>query len=242
MKWVRAKSKKDVLTEVDVKNCLGKLFCEIRFAEMTIGELCSLTEKYSPVLKNDFMAFANMIATKSAPQNFEVFNMSPRKVLWNESNNMGCSFKNANTCYYRNQKKFTTKFTTNRPILLGGFTCGRVGTFVGAFQNLKSLVFVDVEIIEARDFHSENGTSLLQTKIKLESVETDVRLPNTIFIRPDYVYEISIGCLPDGHVFQSDNLKTSVILRSNIELNVQQTKISSGKAVGLIQGLALNSI
>lgn len=168
---------------------------------MTINELCSLTSTYGEMLQSDFMAFANMIATKNAPEKYEQINMHPRKIQWNE-NSIKCSFKNGNVRTYQYGNKLVTKFAASEPIILGGFTCGLVGTVVGrAFQQLKSFLLVDVEIFETRVFASANGNILLKMQTKLHSVEADTLLPHPILIRPGYIYGISIGCLPDGYIF-----------------------------------------
>lgn len=104
------------------------------------------------------------------------------------------------------------KFTTSKPILLGGFTCGRVGTIVNReFQDLKSLSLVDVEIFEALNFTSAIDKNLMKCRAKLHSKETDIVLPRPILIRPGYAYSISIGELPDCHAFESDSLSDTTI-------------------------------
>lgn len=242
MKWVRAKSGKNALSKTDTMEHLGDLYYQIRFTSMKVEELWSLANVYDAVLQSDYMAYTKMIATKIAPESYEKYNMNPRYAEWND-NSTKCSFKNGNTRLYRYANKFIMKFTTNNPIILGGFTCGRVGTFVDrAFQDLKSLVLVDVEISEALNATSAIDNSLAKVRAKLHSMETVIMLPHPILVRPGYDYIISIGGLPDGHVFESDSLKSSVTLPSNVEVNVQHPKESFGSGVGLIQALAVNQI
>lgn len=242
MAWVRAKTKKNDLTKADVLANLGNSFYEIRFASMTMEELCSLGMKYSVVLQNDFIGLATMISTKNDPRAFDNFNMYPRQVQWNE-NSIKCSFKIGNSRLYRYENKLTTKFTTNEPIILGGFTCGRVGTIVnGRFQNLKSVLLIDVEIFEGHDLASANNMILLKFETEVQLEESQTLLPHPILIRPGYVYGISIGRLPDGYVFESESLKTSENLKSNIKVDAYHPKIHAGNAVGLVQGLEFNYV
>lgn len=186
-----------------------------------------------------------MIATNSAPEEIHQFNMNPRTPKRKE-NSIKCLFQNGNTRLYRYANKFITEFTSTKPLLLGGFTCGPVGTIVDrAFQNLISLVLVNVEILEKRNSNIAIDKELVKFPAKLHSIETDILLPRPILIRPGYVYIISIGGLPDGHVFRSDALKTSVnldIRESNVEINIRHPKMSLGSAVGMIQGLTVNEI
>lgn len=242
IKWVQTKSGKKDLFKADIMQHLGDLYHQIRFASMTIEELCSLANMYGAVLQSDFMAFASMIATKAAPENYSQFNMKPRNAQW-KADSVKCSFQNGSPRLYRFSKEFVLKMTTSKPIILGGLKCGRVGTLVDrAFKDLETLVNVDVEIFEARDFDSLNGNSLQKFRAKLHSIESDILLPYPILIRHGYAYIITIHGLPDGHIFQSDYLKTSVTLQPNVEISVKLPKASFGNGVGLIQALAVNHL
>lgn len=61
MAWVKAKSERNVLSKEIVDKYLGDLFYKIRFASMTIQQLCALQKKYDSVLSNDFITIANII-------------------------------------------------------------------------------------------------------------------------------------------------------------------------------------
>lgn len=238
MAWVRAKCRKEKVLKSDVIEHLGDSYYQIRIASLTIAQLCLLANKFDAVLASDFVGFANMIATKCAPKDYEKFNMQPRKADWKEKI-INCSFKNDNARIYRYGSAFITKIRTSEPIILGGFTCAPVGTILnGAFQRLRSLPLVDVGICDL----TANDNNLMKMRIQLQSVETDILLSHPILVRPEHIYAISIGGLPDDHVFQSNALQTSMNLEPNIEISVEHPKIYSGHGIGLIQALAFNHI
>lgn len=237
MAWVKAKCGKETLLKSDVMEHLGVLYYQIRIASLTIAELCLLENEFGAVLASDFVGFAKMIATKCAPINYQEFNMQPRIPDWKEKA-IDCRLKNGHSRVYKYGRPFITKIQTSAPVVLGGFTCAPVGTVAnGEFQQLKSLSLVDVVIsdLTAND-------NLLKMRVNLQSMETDILLPHPILIRPEHTYAISIGAIPDGHVFRSDALHTSMNLESNIEISLEHPKKNSGHAVGLIQALAFNHI
>lgn len=61
MEWVKAKAKEPVLSKEMVEKYLGKLFYQIRFASITMQELCSLPSEYDDILANDFQKIVKII-------------------------------------------------------------------------------------------------------------------------------------------------------------------------------------
>lgn len=163
MTWVRAKSKENTVSKEMVEKHLGDLYHDIRFASMTIEELCSLQKKYGAVLDADFISFVDMIATQTPPNQYQKFNMRPRRVVWN-ANHMEFSFKNGNSRLYQTGRQLTTTFTAHSPIIFGGFKCGMVGTVQARmFKALEADLNVDVQI-----FEDENNC--MQMEAKLDSL------------------------------------------------------------------------
>lgn len=91
MAWVRSKSKQNVLTKAVVKKHLGDLYYKIRFASMTMQELCSLQTDYEPVLRSDFPTITNMIVLPEF--HAENFNNDQRQAKWNAI--VECEVKNS---------------------------------------------------------------------------------------------------------------------------------------------------
>lgn len=61
LEWVKVKSKSSVLSKEMVEKHLGKLFYQIRFASMTVEELCNLPTEYNQILADDFFTIAKII-------------------------------------------------------------------------------------------------------------------------------------------------------------------------------------
>lgn len=70
MDWVKAKSKCDVLTKEIIQEYLGDLYYNIRFASMTMHQLCGLQMKYGSVISSDFIDITKIIIMEPAQQTF----------------------------------------------------------------------------------------------------------------------------------------------------------------------------
>lgn len=62
MAWVKAKSGQATLSNESVDAHLGELFYKIRFASMTMEQLCTLPTEYDSALRNDFKTIASIIS------------------------------------------------------------------------------------------------------------------------------------------------------------------------------------
>lgn len=83
MEWVKAKNEERVLSKENVKRCLGDLFYEIRFASMSVEELCNLPAEYDPILSEHFQTIAKMMTIPGfKPRNF---NTNLRQMVFNKN-------------------------------------------------------------------------------------------------------------------------------------------------------------
>lgn len=168
MAWVRAKAERTVLTKTMVEKYLGELYYEFRFASMTMQQLCQLSSKYSLVLPKHFEAIARVIVE---PEFWSSkFSKLPRHAVWDADAIVKCNRARGNeNMSIRLTIKSETTFSTNQPILLGKFECGKIG-YNGFLQHdLRSHLSVDVEIIETTDLDGANAKSLLKMMTQLES-------------------------------------------------------------------------
>lgn len=258
MAWVQSKSKikQNALTKAMVKKHLGDLYYEIRFGSMTMQELCSLQTEYEPVLRNDFSTITSMIVLPEFQA--ENFNNEPRHAKWNadEQAIVECDFKvkNSNESPQHLWNKHTIIFsTTEIPLLLGSFVCGRFGVKIRAgIRDLSVALRLKVEILEVCNSNSASAKQLLTMKTTLKSTNStnEIVLPHPILIRPGFQYKICIGPFPDEHVYYSNELLTKVSVTSDSNLfwfygsYVKFHNISTvgGKPFGLISMFKFNKL
>lgn len=244
MAWVRTKSQQNTVSKAIVKRYLGDLYYEIRFASMSIQEFCALESKYKAVLSTDFNTIIRIISQSEVESH--KFNVAPRQVKWNEDAILKCDRAFGEDTMLINLKaKRQTRFSTNQPLLLGKFRCGRVVVgHIEPIHDVRSNLPVDVEITEASDLNGANAKSLLKTKAQLQSKDTDVSLPNSVLIRPGLFYTICIRPFPDEHSYYTKELKTQVQLGPDVTVKFHNhtTRTSDGKVTGLISALDFNRI
>lgn len=242
MAWVRANSQQTNVSKAAVQKYLGDLYYEIRFASMTIQELCALEAKYSEVLRDDFHAIACTIAGR---ENDSVqFNSLPRQVEWDKTTPITCDRdlweSESQQCSLGIEEK--TTFSTKQPLLLGRFTCNGIYNWKSDEHNLRSDLLVDVEVTEARSLGGANSKVLLKMTANLGIESTITSLPQPILIRPDLFYTICIKRFPEDFRFGSLELNSSMTLESDIEIRFHHDKVSNERVVGLIYELYFNKI
>lgn len=244
MAWIQAETKQnDTLSKAIVELYLGDLYYELRFASMTVEQLCKLSAKYNHVLSSDFEAITNIIVDSDAHPSR--FNKRRREAEWNAEAVLKCDqiadkCKGPKTLYL--EVNVFKKFSSSQPLLLGQFTCERIRVYGAAYRNIRSTLPVDVEITESTDLDDANAKCILKMKAELQSDETNVALPYPALIRPGYFYTICIGKFPDDHVYYYTELQTEVCLKSDITIKYHNEIVHNKKAVSLITGLFFNRI
>lgn len=209
--WVTSKSGQTALFKELVYEHLGDAFYEIRFASMILHQLCTLHATYKTVLSNEnFSAAADIISTLGVQR--IKFNTSLRQAKWNDDAVIKCDHR----CYggfdhwilCTNEK---TTFLTNRPIVLGSFTCWKIVNHqVHSVSDLEEEYPVENNIIEASDLKRSSAKVLSNSKAQLSSTATNVKLPQLILIILGFFYTISIGEFPEGYQLHPYELKQKV--------------------------------
>lgn len=246
MKWVKNKCDDDAagetLSKQTVEKHLGKLFYMIRFASMTMDQLFTLQDQYKSVLTPDFITISKIIVKPGFQT--DDFDVTPRHAKWNENAIINCSFKNGNKGACRFPEQMYAAFSVNKPLLLGGFTCGKVyGVENDKKHVLSSGLSVEIDIMEVLHLDDTNARNLLKMTAMLSSTETHILLPHPILVRPGIIYKISIGPFNGNLRFSSEEMKTDVHLQSNIVIQSKfLLRTQSQKQVGLICALDFNAI
>lgn len=246
MAWVCAKSKEEVPSRESVMTWLGESYYAIRFASMTLQQLCALFPTFKAVLRHDFLTATHLIAKTGG---FSTkFNSSPRQAKWNAAAAIKCNrvFCSLISRYYELDSEEKTTLSVNAPLLLGGFTCAEVviGRNIRSARRLQSTLMAQVEISEVTDLASDNRKMLSNTTIFLDSKNTHILLSQPILVRPRRFYIITIKKFPEDHGFISPNFKTEIELDADIivKFHNDRTTASQNRFVGLISALEFNRI
>lgn len=246
MEWVRVKSKQNTVSREFVDMHLGNLFYEIRFASMTMQELCNLAAKYKSVLLSEISTIINIITLPGFHS--ENFNQQPRRAEWDVNAAIKCNREIADEKEYPAVLTQSTEatFSTTEPLLLGNFTCVKIAVDNGSnVRNLKWDLPVDVEIVEFSSLNEPNNLrSLCKMEAKLKSADTKVTLSHPILVRPGFFYKICVSKFPDGFVALCKVLQQETQLGSNITVMFQNCYKTpkGGKIIGLIPALEFNKL
>lgn len=216
MRWVLAKSECTDLSIDLVDAHLGDTYYEIRWASMTMEQLCTLQKKYESVLSRDFIAISNIIVNPDI-QNSLKFKKVERQTEWNEDAIIECDrIENENDYSddnYRLDRIEMTTFTANEPLMLGQFSCGQL--FDDDHEQFEHYLPVKMEIMEASNSIGANSNLLLKMEIQLDSDETDILLSHPVLIRPEFFYTIRLGPFPRQYFYDSKDLNKVVQLESD---------------------------
>lgn len=246
MAWVKSKSGQDILTKELVDTHLGELYYEIRFASMSMQNLCLLQmqAEYEPVLRSDFSTIANMIVLP--PFIAQNFNNDQRLAKWDAANIVRCDRTTSDPSVYINlcPIEITTTFSTSKPLLLGSFVCVKVAVCGESKRQLRSDLSLDVKITETIDMRATKWNCVVKMRAKLQSRATKVLLPYPILIKPGFFYRISIGKFPDEHCFHCTEMKTQTLLESDIMVYFHncQTAENTETVVDIVSALNFNRI
>lgn len=207
MAWVKAKIGRAELSMKLVETHLGDFYHKIRFASMTMEQLCTLQAKYDSVLARDFITITKMIVQPDfVPPKFK---KDKRTANWNADAIVECDrvieTEASDSCPLGEHEE--TTFTVNKPLIFGSFSCAKIFLiYDGSVLELP----VDVEVSEASDSSGNESKVLSTTNVKLESNGTDVLLPHPILVRPGFFYTIRMGPFPQQHIYHCKSLKRVV--------------------------------
>lgn len=206
MAWVKAKSNHNVLTKEIVDTHLGDLFYKIRFASMTIQQLCALHKEYESVLSNEFVTIANIIAEPGIQ--VDKFVTTPRQIKWDDDFDFTFDRKsNGNAYLFDLYSDYKTTLSSTAPLILGNFMCSAIVVANGYDgHDLDWNLSVGVKITETSASDSENSKVISSMTAILGSTMTFVQLPQPILIRPSFVYTICFGPFPCEHQYRSELL------------------------------------
>lgn len=222
MAWVKVKSNRNVLSKEIVDAYLGDLFYKIRFASMTIQQLCALQKEYDLVLSNDFITIANIIAEPGV--HIDNFITIPRQIKWNKHNvNTFDRKSNGNTypfdLVYANYK---TTLSSSIPLILGSFACAPIVVANGSGgHDLDWDLSVDAKITEISGSNGEDMKVLSNMKASLGSTMTNVLLPQPILLRPGFSYTICLGPFPCEHQYRTHLLKRKMRLSADAIIEIR---------------------
>ena len=170
MAWVRAKGNQNSVSKTMIKTHLGDLFFEIRFASMTIPEICALESKYKSVLSKDFNKIVRIISQSKLKS--KKFNIAPRQIEWQEDETMKCDRQVESSELLRlilPVEIDRTQFSSNKPLLLGSFECAKIG--IRNDENLNAQLYLpaDVSISELDRLNDGNAKICWNSKIQLQT-------------------------------------------------------------------------
>lgn len=252
-------------------NLPGQLLHQIRFGAMSIEEFMNCYKNYKQLFTEDEREeILYMIGrvNNSEPKRFnDECRLVPYK-KWTEKESVVCY----RSLHVNETESFRfgtneTVFYTDRPILLGGFTCGSLLTRKanGAESNQQSdekCVTTSVSLIRKHAIGDKDGKTLFNTTEKLifkVKEEVFVKLDRPIMIKPKFVYEIHLD-FKEGFSSRNYEFKNEVILRpkpsipdggftfgrrsiSSVEHNRKdedRTVIKFSETHGLVTSLKLN--
>lgn len=230
MHWVKAKNgdDNDTLSKESVENHLGNLFYMIRFASMAMEQLQTLQEQCESVLTPHFIVISKIITSKNSLQ-VDNFDTSPRRAIWNADAIIKCSFKNGNgneiVCVI--PPIIHATFTMSGPLLLGGFTCGKViNVKNGVPHDLPERgIPVYVGISKSLALLDPNAEILSNMTAYFHSTETHTALEEPILVRPGFHYGILIEPFKNNHRYCSEELKAEIRLQSDILVGYHELEI-----------------
>lgn len=237
MAWVKVKSSQTTLTKKIIETYLGDLFYEIRFRSITYSEFCSLVTKYRYALAKDYTTIVEMISRPNL-RRFQPgkFNVLRRQFGWNRDAIIKCD-RVADSGFERNfdfDDLEETSFLVNKPLILGSFTCCEISS---------ACTKANVKITEIQKCAGSKAKVLMEMQTALKSKGT-ILLRHPILIRPGIFYIISIEKCSIGQVFYSNELKTKILIATDISIEFHDYSScqETGKVIGLISALDFNRI
>lgn len=217
MAWAKAKSEQNVLSKEIVDAQLGDTYYKIRFASMTIQQLCALQEKYDSVLSSDFITITKIIAgpkfrTDRFVTTTRQFKRNTNAVIKAEREPLSLFFDSYECLNLK------PKFSTNVPLILDSFVCLAVFVEYDCDVNvdLRWNMSVGVTITETPGSDSKTEKVLCHMDAVLKFDETHIALPQPILIRPGFLYSICFGAFANGYAFRAKLFKQKLRLEPDI--------------------------
>lgn len=240
MAWVKAKIGSDDLSIELVDAHLGDSYYANRLASMTMEQLCMLQERYASVLTRDFIGIAKAIVQ---PQlHTSKFSKDPRHAKWSAENAIECHCTVDDdydyfSSHYEEDRELNatevTKFSVNKPMILGGFSCIQLSDW--GCEMHPSDEMTEIEVTEANDLSGTSCKTLSTMKVALDLNEANILMPHTVLIRPDFFYEIRIGPL-SRYGCSPTYLKTEIHLDSDIKVEFHKSNNDDyATCVGIIR-------
>ncbi|XP_055301660.1 uncharacterized protein LOC129568119 [Sitodiplosis mosellana] len=247
MSWVRASSKKDVLSKSLMRAHLGDLFHEIRFGSMSFQEFSSLIPSYGQLFNaSEYGTIIQMIAD----DDFEGTSFNGNRVKrfdsdpWNEEDVIICNrllmnYKSIKPYFLKNLE--TTKFSTNEPLLLKDFAMARISKHRnGKYNNCEDVPteFTIIEVSGSGDSRKE--VEKYNGKANLESAtSTYVGILKPILIKPGFMYEIRLKQNPPENCSIGVRLKSMVQMMDGITIQFHDDPLVRGdiSSTGLVYGI-----
>lgn len=250
IKWMKAKCQPNELTQEIIQSKFPDLLHAIRFGSMTLNMFLTLDASYGSLLTlNEYREIVRMIASHEYES--KLFNGIRRNHIdslqWNEAAVIKCN-REIDSSYKRYYIKNceTTTFTINKLILLGAFSCRNLFCYHKKWEYLDDKVESEAQIVEICDSSNSNKNEpvvLYSGKTHLETmINTRVRLPKPILIRPGFRYQIKIMLLPPKNCCTDIRLKTELLIESDICVVFHDDPLILNDARGLIAELELNRI
>lgn len=115
----------------------------------------------------------------------------------------------------------------------------------GRVQELRSNLFVDLEILERKggSLLKLNARSILKMKVELKSEGTTVSFLSPVLIKPGFRYTISMEHFPDNYCYDTPVLKCEVKPKSDLTVQFHDFNAHENeKYIGLISALKFTEI
>ncbi|XP_031621934.1 uncharacterized protein LOC116339981, partial [Contarinia nasturtii] len=203
MAWVKAISKREILSKKAVTDHFGNLLYEIRFGSMTFDEFVALVSSYGTAFSvKEYQDVIQMIGDEEFQATifngkrekrhhaYPRYKMLSCSRLVGDSRLLSSSFT-LEPYFLREQE--TTKFSANQPLFLRSIILDSVYRFHdGKYIKMTEVVPTEVKIIEVS--HSNEEVELYYGEINVQS--SDIYLSMPILIRPGFHYEIRLKMDP----------------------------------------------
>lgn len=223
MLWVKAVSKKEILTKKVVQFHLGQSFQEFRFGSMTINEFATLIPSYGKAFSFDEQQdIIQMIANKDFES--KMFNRKRDKRCemnpWKEGKEViKCKpayLKESSRAAYYIKNLEVTVFSVNVLALLSGFY------FTNIYSNSYNSPQLSVDVTIVRISISTGPSNGEENVLHEGKAQLGVRvgvnqyvLPNPILIIPSFLYEIRLKHKPNGY----DQYVTNAPLKFEVKIS-----------------------
>ncbi|XP_055317531.1 BTB/POZ domain-containing protein 3-like [Sitodiplosis mosellana] len=249
MSWVEAVSKQAILTKELIGTHLGDVFHYLCFGSMVNAELAAIVPTYGNLFSID--EYKDIIQMMASP-GFQptIFKANRRKpfegIQWDEEATLECDRLKTESRNVRSVgHRIKTTFSTNKPILLGGFRCCSLWyNDYGSDVGLSDIDSTEMKIVEvAPKTDAANGV-VLYNEIRSDCyLDEQITLPMPRLIRPGFMYEIQLEQEQDDFCTRT-SLKSEVKMEPDIIVQFHPNSMDEDvdNETGIIQKLYFNRI